>query len=159
METRQGESSRQTQSQNVLRYSPSLFFRTQVDVMVKPRQGGTPKLHKDVVVARDVEVDWGALMGPDSGARRMIPRQGIIAPLPVPDLSKKPVLLPPSTAKEKRLVKGFNEMTTTRKKMDGWEFWRIKSHLMSKGPSGVTHRSKAAFMQELGLLQQPVHEW
>ena len=127
--------------------------------MVKPRQGGTPKLHKDVVVARDVEVDWGALMGPDSGARRMIPRQGIIAPLPVPDLSKKPVLLPPSTAKEKRLVKGFNEMTTTRKKMDGWEFWRIKSHLMSKGPSGVTHRSKAAFMQELGLLQQPVHEW
>lgn len=138
-----------------------------VDVLVTPRgdDGGDPKLHKDVSVGRDVEIDWLAIVGPASGTPRSIPRQGEVTPLPVPDMSQKPVIMPPKTAKDKRLVKAFEEMSSTKKTTDGWEFWLYtspnyrKRTWYTKGPDGVTNRSKAAFMQKLGLLQQPTKEW
>ena len=137
-----------------------------VDVLVTPRDGGDPTLHKDVPVGRDVEIDWLAIVGPASGTPRSIPRQGEVTPLPVPDMSQKPVIMPPKTAKDKRLVKAFEEMSSTKKTTDGWEFWLYTPPnsprsvtWYTKGPDGVTNRSKDAFMQKLGLLHQPTKEW
>ena len=122
--------------------------------------------HQDVEVGRDFHFEWAKHL-PESGTPREIPASGAITPLPVPDLSRKPQVLPPTTPKQKRLVAALNVLKQTyhtdERTQDGWTFWTIHDSRQArpkmKSPAGVIMRTKAQFMDEIGLLEQPALEW